>query len=89
MGGVSQGTLVRDVVAGRAARRWHIQMALDLAPEGSVIDASGWNGIELDVIGNNEEYGVHLRTDAVERPGRPIARVFELERLGGRCSLPC
>jgi Complex I intermediate-associated protein 30 (CIA30) len=87
MGGVSQGTLVRDVVAGRAALRMRgdvslennggfVQMALDLAPDGSVVDASAWDGFELDVIGNDEEYGVHLRTDAVERPWQSYRQSF-------------
>ena len=79
MGGVSDGTLVRESVSGRPALRMRgdvslennggfVQMALDLAPGGGVVDASSWTGIELDVIGNDEDYGVHLRTDAVERP---------------------
>jgi hypothetical protein len=90
MGGVSQGTLVRDVVAGRAALRMRgdvslennggfVQMALDLAPDGSVVDASAWDGIELDVIGNDEEYGVHLRTDAVERPWQSYRQSFRAD----------
>jgi hypothetical protein len=32
--------------------------------------------IELEVIGNNEEYGVHLRTDAVERPWQSYRQSF-------------
>lgn len=65
MGGVSEGTMVRDVVLGRRAIRLRgdvrldnnggfLQMALDLSPTGGDIDASGWSGIELDVLGNNE-----------------------------------
>jgi hypothetical protein len=87
MGGVSNGTLVRDIVSGRPALRMRgdvslennggfIQMALDLAPDRSVVDASAWDGIELDVIGNDEEYGVHLRTDAVERPWQSYRQSF-------------
>jgi hypothetical protein len=87
MGGVSEGTLVNEVVAGRRALRMRgdvslennggfVQMALDLEPNGGLVDASAWQGIELDVIGNNEEYGVHLRTDAVERPWQSYRQSF-------------
>ena len=87
MGGVSQGTLVNEIVVGRPALRMRgdvslennggfVQMALDLAPDGSVVDASAWQGIELDLIGNDEEYGVHLRTDAVDRPWQSYRQSF-------------
>jgi hypothetical protein len=87
MGGVSDGTLVRESVSGRPALRMRgdvslennggfVQMALDLAPDGGVVDASSWTGIELDVIGNDEDYGVHLRTDAVERPWQSYRQSF-------------
>jgi hypothetical protein len=79
MGGVSSGTLTREIVAGRAALRLRgrvslennggfVQMALDLAADGSTVDASAWTGIELDVHGDGETYGLHLRTDALTRP---------------------
>lgn len=87
MGGVSDGTLVRETVSGRPALRMRgdvslennggfVQMALDLAPDGDLVDASAWTGIELDVIGNDEDYGVHLRTDAVERPWQSYRQSF-------------
>jgi hypothetical protein len=53
-----------------------VQMALDLAPDRGVVDASAWTGIELDVIGNDGDYGVHLRTDAVEQPWQSYRRSF-------------
>jgi hypothetical protein len=87
MGGVSKGTVVRDAVAGRAAIRMHgnvslennggfVQIALDFSPDGRVVDASAWSGIEVDVFGNGEEYGVHLRTDALTRPWQSYRQVF-------------
>lgn len=90
MGGVSRGTLTRATVAGRPALRMQgdvslendggfVQMALDLAPDGGVVDASAWEGIELDVIGNGEVYGVHLRTDAIERPWQSYRQSFQAE----------
>ena len=87
MGGVSKGTMVRDAIADRAAIRMRgdvsgennvgfIQIALDLSPDGGVVDASPWSGIELEVFGNGEEYGVHLRTDALTRPWQSYRQIF-------------
>lgn len=78
MGGVSSGGLARETVAGRPAVRLtgtvslennggFVQMARDLAP-GGVLDASGWAGLALDVLGNGEAYGVHLRPEGLTRP---------------------
>ena len=52
---VPKGTMVRDAIAGRAAIRMRgdvglennggfIQIALDLSPDGGVVDASAWTG---------------------------------------------
>lgn len=79
MGGVSAGRLQRTAVAGRSALRLtgdvrlennggFVQMALDMAPGGGVVDASGWAGIALTVCGTGEGYGLHLRTDRAVRP---------------------
>ena len=87
MGGVSIGGMARDVIAGRAAIRMRgdvslennggfVQIALDLSADGGVVDASAWSGIELDVFGNGEEYGVHLRTDALTRPWQSYRQSF-------------
>lgn len=87
MGGVSTGTIVRDVVSGRAAIRMRgdvslennggfVQIARDLSPDGDVVDASLWRGIELDVFGNGEMYGVHLRTEATTRPWQSYRQTF-------------
>jgi hypothetical protein len=87
MGGVSQGTMVRDIVAGRPALHMRgdvrlennggfVQIGLDLSPDGGVVDASGWSGVELDVFGKAEEYGVHLRTDALTRPWQSYRQIF-------------
>ena len=53
-----------------------VQIVLDLSPDGGIVDASGWSGIELDVFGNGEEYGVHLRTDALLRPWQSYRQTF-------------
>jgi hypothetical protein len=97
MGGVSKGTMVRDAVAGRPAIRMRgdvslennggfIQIALDLSPDGELVDASACSGIELDVFGNGEDYGVHLRTKALTRPWQSIAKASMPTRSGGRFS---
>lgn len=87
MGGVSAGALLRESVGGRPALRMQgdvslennggfIQMALDLAPDGGVVDASGSTGLEIDVLGNDQDYGVHLRTDAIVRPWQSYRQGF-------------
>jgi hypothetical protein len=99
MGGVSKGTLVRAAVAGRPAIRMlgdvslennggFIQIALDLSPDGGVVDASAWGGIELDVFGNGGEYGVHLRTDALTRPWQSYRQSFTADAEWRTAQLP-
>lgn len=90
MGGVSDGTMLRDVVADRPAIRMRgevslennggfIQIGLDLAPDGRTVDAASWQGIELDVLGNGEEYGLHLRTADLMRPWQSYRHVFRAD----------
>ena len=90
MGGVSNGTMLREMVAGRPAIRMRgdvslennggfVQMSLDLAPDGEAIDVSVWSGIELDVFGNGEEYNVHLRTSDLTRPWQSYRQSFRAD----------
>lgn len=90
MGGVSNGTMVRESVAGRPAIRMRgdvslennggfVQIAIDLAPDGKAVDASAWQGIELDVFGNGEEYGIHLRTEDLTRPWQSYRQNFRAD----------
>jgi Complex I intermediate-associated protein 30 (CIA30) len=99
MGGVSKGTMARDAIAGRAAMRMcgdvnlennggFVQIALDLSPDGGVVDASAWSGIELDVFGNGEEYGVHLRTDALTGPWQSYRQNFRAHAEWRTVQLP-
>ncbi|MEP6967938.1 MAG: CIA30 family protein [Pseudomonadota bacterium] len=99
MGGVSKGTIARDAIAGRAVIRMRadvslennggfVQMVLDLSPGGGVVDASAWSGIELDVFGNGEGYGVHLRTDAVTRPRQSYRQIFRAHAEWRSVQLP-
>lgn len=79
MGGVSDARLLKATVAGRPAvhltarvrlenNGGFAQMALDLAPDGAPVDASGWQGLDVTLRGNGEAYNVHLRTADVRRP---------------------
>lgn len=79
MGGVSSGCMTSVVVSGRPAIRMQgavsldnnggfVQIALDLVPGGGIFDASRFLGIEIDSLGDGEEYGLHLRTSDLSRP---------------------
>jgi Complex I intermediate-associated protein 30 (CIA30) len=87
MGGVSNGMMARNTIAGRTAIRMRgevslennggfVQIALDLAPGGQAVDVSDWRGIELDIFGNGEEYNLHLRTDDLVRPWQAYRQCF-------------
>jgi hypothetical protein len=88
MGGISSGTLVREKIGGRPAIHMRgsvrlennggfVQIGLDLAPDGKAVDASSWIGIELDVLGNGEEYNMHLRTLDLTRPWQSYRHGFK------------
>jgi hypothetical protein len=76
MGGVSDGNVEQGVVAGRRCLRMtgrvtrdsgggFIQMAMYLGGRTSAFDASAYEGLELLVYGNDEDYNVHIRTTDV------------------------
>jgi hypothetical protein len=88
MGGLSTGRMTRETVAGRPALRMQgavsvendggfLQIALDLAPGGGTVDASGFSGIDIDVIGDGERYNLHLRTRDMARPWQSYRFAFE------------
>ena len=79
MGGISRASVAHDVIDGRACLRLtghvrlendggFIQAALDLAPPGDTLDASGYTGVRLAVRGNGEQYSIHMRTPDNVRP---------------------
>ena len=87
MGGRSTGSMTRESLDGRPVLRLRgsvslennggfVQIALNLAPDGSTIDASPFCGIEIDVAGNGERYGMHLRTADVARPWQSYRQGF-------------
>ncbi len=72
MGGISNADLRVTTVAGKPCLHLSgkvclennggfIQASLDLGTAG-LLDASGFEGIEIEVCGNNERYNLHLRT---------------------------
>jgi hypothetical protein len=99
MGGVSAGRLGREAFAGRMAVRLQgevslennggfIQMALDLDPTGAAVDCRDHAGIEIDVAGNGETYGLHLRTAGLTRPWQSYRQSFGAEADWRRIRLP-
>lgn len=79
MGGVSTGQIAPARIDGKDAVRLtgqvsldnnggFVQMAFDMQRGGGAVDASGYAGIEITLIGNNEPYDLRLRTDALRRP---------------------
>jgi len=99
MGGVSAGRMSRTVIAQRAAIRMQgavslennggfIQIALDLAPNGATFDAIAFAGIAVDVLGNGEEYGLHLRTSELTRPWQSYRTTFIAEPAWREIKLP-
>ncbi len=88
MGGVSTGGISHETIADRAAtvlrgevsldnNGGFIQMAFDLRDDGTGFDASGWDGVELDVYGNGESYDIRLRTDQLTRPWQSFRATIE------------
>ncbi len=87
MGGRSAGALSWGEIDGRRSLRMtgavslendggFLQVALFLSPDGGVLDASGWTGVEIDVTGNGEDYGLHLRTTDIRRPWQSYRQSF-------------
>lgn len=99
MGGVSAGTMRREVVGGRDAIRMEggvslennggfLQIAVDLGDAGNEVDARNWAGIQLDVFGNNETYNLHLRTSDIHRPWESYRQSFTAPSTWTTVTLP-
>jgi hypothetical protein len=99
MGGVSAGAIVEEIIDGRGAMRMRgkvstennggfIQIAIDLAPAAGVIDASHFTGVAIDVRGNGEQYGAHLRTTDITRPQQSYRQGFVAGREQQTLLLP-
>ena len=98
MGGLSSGTLEKDTVDGRECVRLRgdvslknnggfIQAALDVA-SASAANASAYQGIVLEVYGNNEEYNLHLRSKDVWLPWQSYRASFVAPAIWQTIKLP-
>lgn len=87
MGGISRGAIAKETLQGREAIHMRgdvstennggfVQIALDLASETGSFDAVGFTGLEMDVLGNHESYGAHLRTTDITRPQQSYRQGF-------------
>lgn len=87
MGGVSTGGLRVETYKGRPAtvlrgdvslenNGGFVQIAADLNADGSLFDASDWDGFALTVCGNDAAYDFRLRTDALSRPWQSFRTDF-------------
>jgi len=87
MGGVSQENVALTEIHGRRCLRLtgdvcldndggFIQMALDLAPDGATLDGSTFRGLLVEIWGNRETYGLHLRTADCIRPWQSYRASF-------------
>ena len=99
MGGVSQGKVSRCATEDSPCLRLtgdvslennggFIQASLDLTEDGSALDASSFKGIRLVVRGNEETYGLHLRTGDVTRPWQSYRTEFSAEKDWNVVELP-
>jgi hypothetical protein len=79
MGGRSSGESVYRIIQGRrclhltgsislANNGGFIQVALPLEVKGKSFNASGYTGVKLLILGNGENYHVHLRTSSNRLP---------------------
>jgi hypothetical protein len=87
MGGVSSGTINLHSHKARDCLRMQgdvstennggfVQIALNLVESGS-FDASAYDGVELEISGNNESYNIHLRTAGLWFPWQSYRSTFE------------
>lgn len=88
MGGVSNGKLSLETYQGKKCLRMRgdvstennggfVQIALALTESGS-FDASAYDGVELNVAGNNEVYNIHFRTSGLWFPWQSYRSGFEV-----------
>lgn len=99
MGGLSKGGMRQETYRGRKAtvlrgdvsldnNGGFVQIAFDLKPDGTGLDASGWDGVELDVCGNGETYDIRLRTDQLTRPWQSFRADFTAPPVWQTCQIP-
>ena len=90
VGGVSHGVVIRDPVKGRPAIRLRgivilennggfIQLGRDPKPNHGTFDASAYRSVQIDEIGNEQDYNVHLRTDYLTQPWQSCRQSFKAD----------
>ena len=87
MGGVSSGSLALDSIDGRKCL--HLRGSVRLENSGGFLqatldierteasNAAAYQGLLLEVYGNNEAYNLHLRTDDILRPWQSYRASFK------------
>ncbi|MFU8899257.1 MAG: CIA30 family protein [Roseinatronobacter sp.] len=99
MGGVSSAKLERAQIDGVSALHLtgdvrlennggFVQMSLDLAAPGAVLDASGFSGISLLVLGNDARYNIHLRSPDMTRVWQSWRAEFHAPASWTRLDIP-
>ena len=98
MGGVSTGNIKVENINGKSCLRnrgnvstknngGFVQMALSLSESG-VFDATDYDGLEIEVTGNNELYNVHLRTAGLWFPWQSYRASFKATPEWQRVRIP-
>lgn len=98
MGGVSSGTLKPDTHNDKSCLRMtgdvstdnnggFVQMSLSLAHD-ETFDASAYDGVELEVAGNNERYNIHFRTDGLWFPWQSYRASFNADTNWQKIRIP-
>lgn len=98
MGGLSSGSLVQDEIEGRSCLRLYgnvrlenrggfLQAALDIQ-QTAASDASGYQGLLLEVFGNDRDYNLHLRSDDVWLPWQSYRASFHAPHRWREIKLP-
>ncbi|MGI9330766.1 MAG: CIA30 family protein [Gammaproteobacteria bacterium] len=99
MGGVSDGNIEADTVAGKRCLRMtgrvtkdsgggFIQMAMYLGGRGDAFDASAYAGLEFLIYGNNEDYNIHIRTADVRWYSQSYRATFFAQPRWQKVRLP-
>ena len=101
MGGQSQGNVTQtqrnesgcaclEGQVSLANNGGFIQMQLDLQAfnDGEVYNAQGFDGLYLEVLGNSQEYSVHLRTSQLWLPWQSFRQSFKVTQQWQRIYLP-
>lgn len=99
MGGVSQGSAVRDTLGQRPCLRLQgkvslennggfVQAALAVLQQNRPLDASAFTGIRLTATGNGETYYIHLRTGDARLPWQYYQAAFRTDEHWREIDIP-